>query len=152
MKQKSRLFTAALAFSLIIPLAVSPSIVSAAAPDAIVFTIDGKQVKISYADFQDTLLGENANLKSIITGKVPSSLGVGSDFIKYTNFQDLLFSELNKTSVELIDIALSQSNNLVNQATKDSFVTITGFDGSGKPSYSAPGDQVNAEFKVESID
>ncbi|WP_303971309.1 hypothetical protein [Sporosarcina ureae] len=152
MKQKSRLFTAALAFSMLTPLAVSPSIVSAAAPDAIVFTIDGKQVKVSYSDFQDTLMGENANLKSLIAGKAPSALGVSSDFIKYANFQDLLFSETDKSAVELIDMALAQTNNLVNETTKNSYVTITGYDGSGKPNYSTPGEQVDAEFKVESID
>lgn len=135
MKKRSSLFATALAFGVLVPAVVTPLVVSAAAPDSLVFELDGKQVKVDYADYQDVLLGENADLQSLITGKGPMAIGVVNSFIYYGDFTDLLFTNPDKNALELIDIALEATDKLVDETIKSKFEIIIGFE-NGKPVYS----------------
>lgn len=148
MKKQTRFFATVLSVGALVPAVVSPIVVNAAAPDSLVFTIGDKQVKVDYADYQDTLLGENADLQSLIKGKGPMAIGVGNAFIDYLNFTDLLFAYQDKDALELIDIALEDKDKLVDEETTSQFYTIIGFE-NGQPIYS---EQEAASFEVISIE
>lgn len=135
MKKHTRFFMATVAIGVLTPAVVSPLVVEAAEPDSLVYSIDGKQVKVSYSDYEDVLFGENKELENLLKDQSPNALGVGNDFIHYSDFVDLLFDEPNKNPYELIDIALADKDKLVSDETKSNYETIIGFE-NGKPIYS----------------
>ncbi|MDV6378227.1 hypothetical protein ORD22_08195 [Sporosarcina sp. GW1-11] len=150
MKKHTRLIASVLTVGVLIPAVVSPSFVSAAAPDSLVYSLNGKQVKVDYSDYEDVLFGENPDLTRLLTGQSPIALGVGNSFIHYSDYEDLLFTEMDKDAYEIIDVALQANDKLVDEETKSKYQTIIGFE-NGQPIYS-DGTTVDGEFKVIGID
>lgn len=148
MKKSFGFFAAALTMSCIVPAMVAPSTAEAAAPEALVYSIDGSHVKIDYSAYQDVLFGTAPDLGKLIKGKAPNALGAAGKFIKYSSFQDLLFEHPDKSALQLIDMALNSPSNLVDDATTSSYKTIVKFE-NGQPVYSEPSEQ--GDLVVEDI-
>lgn len=107
-------------------------------------------MKINYSEYQDTIFGDNPELKTFISGKAPSALGVDTSFLQYSKFQDLLFEKPNQNALTSIDEAMSKSSNLVDQDTIAKYKKLIKFE-NGKPVFETK-EPVAASFFVENIE